>query len=422
MSQITMDTHVCPNEWCGLPFGQLDLMEALQLGRMDHRLFWHYFLLRCPHPGQLKFVSESEATINALANGTTDNTAVLQTLLDEIRDAGGGELYLPGDSGNVYASKGLWVPSNCRIISEGAVIKSLGLGPRRNGSPDGDPIYADMLMLCRQADLGFTAVVQGVTIEGVSLDPGTRKDVMGIGVFANSVRIRDLEIKAGAYDGIYVGERASGQSYPTEIWVQRVKVQNAQRNNISIVSGVAIWIEDSILAGCTGVVQNPSMPGEQAPGCGIELEPNALSSTLSTIFIARNRIYSNAGAGIGLAITHNGDIASAGDFNLLDNVVFDNGKLPQTGDTSGVGTTGGVYLVGGQSGGGALWKIRGNSIKSQARGAGITTLRGATANNGLTPLNAKLIITENDLRSNPGGARAIPELPAGSVVSNNVEA
>jgi hypothetical protein len=62
-----MDTKVCPNEWCGLPFGHLDPMEALQLGRFDHKLFWHYFLLRCIHPGQEQFVTNAEATVNALA-------------------------------------------------------------------------------------------------------------------------------------------------------------------------------------------------------------------------------------------------------------------------------------------------------------------------------------------------------------------
>jgi hypothetical protein len=62
-----MDTHACPNEWCGLQFGHLDVMQALQLGRFDHKLFWHYFLLRCIHPGQERFVTNAEATINALA-------------------------------------------------------------------------------------------------------------------------------------------------------------------------------------------------------------------------------------------------------------------------------------------------------------------------------------------------------------------
>lgn len=63
--QITVDTVECPR--CGLRFGDVPLLEAMQRGRDDHAFFWHYFLLRCIHDGQLKFVTESNATINALA-------------------------------------------------------------------------------------------------------------------------------------------------------------------------------------------------------------------------------------------------------------------------------------------------------------------------------------------------------------------
>jgi hypothetical protein len=62
-----METVTCPNPWCQLTFGDVTWEEALQRGRFDHSFFWHFFLLRCPHPGQLQFVSEAEATINALA-------------------------------------------------------------------------------------------------------------------------------------------------------------------------------------------------------------------------------------------------------------------------------------------------------------------------------------------------------------------
>lgn len=40
---------------------------ALERGRQDKEFFWHYFLNRKPHPGQLRFITEGEATINALA-------------------------------------------------------------------------------------------------------------------------------------------------------------------------------------------------------------------------------------------------------------------------------------------------------------------------------------------------------------------
>lgn len=62
-----MDTVVCPNPWCRLEFGNVEWEQALQRSRFDKSFFWHYFLLRCPHPGQREFISNSEATINALA-------------------------------------------------------------------------------------------------------------------------------------------------------------------------------------------------------------------------------------------------------------------------------------------------------------------------------------------------------------------
>lgn len=43
------------------------LEDAFQRGRLDKEFFWQVFLNRRPHPGQLKFITESEATINALA-------------------------------------------------------------------------------------------------------------------------------------------------------------------------------------------------------------------------------------------------------------------------------------------------------------------------------------------------------------------
>lgn len=42
-------------------------MEAFALARSDQSWFWHYFLLRCPHPGQKRFIDGAQATINALA-------------------------------------------------------------------------------------------------------------------------------------------------------------------------------------------------------------------------------------------------------------------------------------------------------------------------------------------------------------------
>lgn len=43
------------------------LEEAFERGRLDQEFFWEVFLNRKPHPGQLDFITNAQATINALA-------------------------------------------------------------------------------------------------------------------------------------------------------------------------------------------------------------------------------------------------------------------------------------------------------------------------------------------------------------------
>jgi hypothetical protein len=43
-----------------------ELMRALQRGRSDVEFFWQFFLKRTPHPSQLEFLTNAEATVNLL--------------------------------------------------------------------------------------------------------------------------------------------------------------------------------------------------------------------------------------------------------------------------------------------------------------------------------------------------------------------
>lgn len=66
MSSLTLESEHCPT--CGrTDLGVEDPMDAFARGRADQSWFWHYFLLRCPHPGQARFIEGAQATINALA-------------------------------------------------------------------------------------------------------------------------------------------------------------------------------------------------------------------------------------------------------------------------------------------------------------------------------------------------------------------
>lgn len=60
-------TDRCPNDWCGLDLQVEDPTVAFARAREDQAFFWHYFLNRCPHLGQREFVTNAQATINALA-------------------------------------------------------------------------------------------------------------------------------------------------------------------------------------------------------------------------------------------------------------------------------------------------------------------------------------------------------------------
>jgi hypothetical protein len=64
---IEPDQTVCRNPWCGLDFSVSSPEEAFERGRTSDSFFWHFFLLRCPHPGQLHFLENANATTNLLA-------------------------------------------------------------------------------------------------------------------------------------------------------------------------------------------------------------------------------------------------------------------------------------------------------------------------------------------------------------------
>ena len=64
---IDPDQTVCRNSWCGLDFSVSSAEEAFERGRTSDSFFWHFFLLRCPHPGQLRFLENANANINLLA-------------------------------------------------------------------------------------------------------------------------------------------------------------------------------------------------------------------------------------------------------------------------------------------------------------------------------------------------------------------
>jgi hypothetical protein len=64
---LDADQEQCSNPWCEMDLRVSSPEEAFFRARSDQAFFWHYFLLRCPHPGQRQFIESATATTNLLA-------------------------------------------------------------------------------------------------------------------------------------------------------------------------------------------------------------------------------------------------------------------------------------------------------------------------------------------------------------------
>lgn len=347
--------------------------------------------------------------INAVKRGArgddaTDNTALLQAMLDEIRDsARPRELYLPGDEGTVYRTKGLWVPSRVRIVSDGAELKITGKGAQRSTSDDADPIFATAGLTIRaQKSLGFTSIVTDVAVEGltvnVSVATDGADDLYGVQVAGQRVRLEHVRVTGVPHDALVIDNR-SAFGTPEEILARRCLFENGRRNSVSLIVCRYVWLEDNLIRNCAA-----SSP-EFDPGAGIDIEPNVAGDPLHDIFIRNNVIRDNAGSGIALILEGwAGDDSTNADGIVIEGNAIRGNGIKAGGDAT---TTGGIEARAGTSSLGL--RIVNNTIRSQVAGPAVYL-------NGFNPV---VVIAHNDLRTNPGGGIS-GAAAAGSYTTGNL--
>lgn len=345
----------------------------------------------------------------AVGNDSTDNTNVLQGILDALRNAGGGELYLPYDPANghtIYRTKTLHVYSNTRIVSEGATLKAINYGDPRAGVP-GDYSYPyGLLSLRDQPNAGYASKPSGITVEGVKLDANTvavgTDGIRGIFCYADDVRIRDVEVlqSGRSTDCIEIGGTA------TRVWVERCKLLGARRNCVSVVSGRYVWILDSDI----GLCEATAIGGNASPGCGIDVESEG---PLSHIHICRNVIHDNGGAGIGYIFSLANAYAPEATGMLAEgNEIIGNGNLSLP-----FGTKGGIWVAKGQSDGNGTLRIVGNDIRGTIRGAGLQGYDPAVDN-----VTQDIVLVGNTFKSNAGSYKALPYYTGTLIEAGNITA
>jgi hypothetical protein len=288
-----------------------------------------------------------------------DDTSWLQARLDRA----GGTIFLPKlADGHCYATRGLWISHDqTTITSDGACIVSLGLGPVRLHSIDGDPIAASAVFFVNRSKAAKAAPV-GVTISNLRIVVPEGQSMYGVAIFGHQIALSQLEIGGSPKDDVTISGRGNGNSYAGDVSILDSTLGGATRNAISATAVIGLRIERNTIVGV-----RDSPPGQ--PAAGIDVEPDDRGQPALDVHIIANTIQDNAGPGILLELEPNdGPAVVATALEISGNNILRNSarRTPPK--------RGGIVLAGGQDGGQGTLILRDNIIRGNG-GPGILTSR-----------------------------------------------
>jgi hypothetical protein len=292
-----------------------------------------------------------------LATAGHDDTSWLQQRLD----AHGGTIFLPKlPNGACYATRGLWIShDNTTITSDGACIVSLGPGPVRLHSADGDPISSTAVLYVSRSNPKKSGVV-GVTISNLRIVVPAHQGMFGVAAYGHRTMLSHLDIEGAPIDDVLIGGRGNGNGYVADVSVLDSTLKGADRNAISAFGVIGLRIEGNTIEGV-----RDSPPGQ--PAAGIDVEPDDRYQPTLDVHIVKNLIQDNAGPGILVPLdTNSGPSLLADDLEISGNTILRNAH--QTTPP----TRAGVALEGGQDGGKATLVLANNVIRDNG-GPGILT-------------------------------------------------
>jgi hypothetical protein len=350
--------------------GQVVLAENLFRGNRGQALL--------KRKGRAVAVAAGPRTTAPTAGGAErDDTAWLQARLD--RSAGTIFLpKLPNDS--CYATRGLWVSHDrTTITSDGACIVSLGLGPVRLHSIDGDPIAASAVFFVNRTKPSKPAPVR-VTISNLKIVVPDGQSMYGVAVFGHQITLSHLDIGGAPKDDVTISGRANGNSYAGSVSILDSTLSGASRNAISATAVIGLHIERNTIVGV-----RDSPPGQ--PAAGIDIEPDDRGQPALDVHIVRNTIRGNAGPGVMLELESNdGPAVVATNLEISGNTIVENALKRSPPKRAG------IVLAGGQDGGQGTLVLKDNTVRGNG-GPGILGSR----------LRLLVQASGNDLGGNEGG-------------------
>lgn len=292
---------------------------------------------------------------NVPSGPARDDTRWLQARLDQR----GGTIFLPKlPNGECYATRGLWVShDDTTITSDGACIVSLGLGPVRSRSTDGDPIASSAVFFINRSRPTRPAPIR-VTISNLRIVVPEGQGMFGVVVNGHQITLSHLDIGGAPKDDITISGRANGNGYAGGVSVLDSTLSGATRNAISATAVIGLRIEGNTIQGV-----RDSPPGQ--PAAGIDVEPDDRGQPALGVRILRNTIQDNAGPGILFELEPNdGPAVIATGMEISGNTIVRNsGKRTPP-------KRAGIVLAGGQDGGAGTLFLTDNVIRANG-GPGI---------------------------------------------------
>ena len=237
----------------------------------------------------------------AVGDGVTDDTAAIRAAI-----ADSNSLYFPSGtymvdpdvgSGEIFYIEN---QDSFFISGYGATIKNVA----------GAGLYGAETFQFRNCD--------NVTVEGLTIDCNKQNQTGGynaIGIYGGeNITIRDCILLNAKQDGIYVrSDNVTVQgNYPNNVLIDNVYIDNANRNGISVIGCQSITITNSTLINTGG----------EAPGAGIDFEPNSVDIYGIKNAIVSNCIFEN-NDGSGVVVTGS-SATNPGETPWVLNIMIDN--------------------------------------------------------------------------------------------------
>lgn len=206
----------------------------------------------------------------AKGNGTTDDTAAIQSAIDQVSGTGG-TVWIPAGTYLIDAIVSIRIKKSMTLrMSKKTILKAI---------PNNKEGYNIIII----KDTTNVNIIDGTLLGDREVHSGvTGEWGMGISLLnASSTSIIGVTVRNCWGDGFYISQKSKN------IKICSVIADNNRRQGMSIISVDGMIVKNSVFKNTTGT----------APQAGIDLEPNE-GDTIRNVQLLNSKIMDNKGAGI----------------------------------------------------------------------------------------------------------------------------